>query len=263
MSAKVKILIEGYTNAGEVKDISKEKTQPTITLVRDGDLVIVVDPGILESQQMMVEALEKENLTVEDVNVVCITHSHLDHYRNIGMFPDAKTLEYFGLWEGILVQNWEEQFSKNIKVLHTPGHDYTGITLFVTTEKGVVAICGDVFWRDNYPESAHDDAYASNSEKLEESREMVLKIADWIVPGHGPMYKNEKSEEPDDSPSTDFQGSASGVTPSNEKLKITVVCKKCGRAMKQREKCQCRPYLCFRCCECGLDCDLCNCSHKK
>ena len=58
---------------------------------------------------------KQEDLTVEDVNVVCITHSHIDHYRNIGMFPEAKVLEYFGMWEKNTVENWQEQFSKNIK----------------------------------------------------------------------------------------------------------------------------------------------------
>lgn len=252
MSAEVKILVEGCTNADSVAETGEEKTQSTITLVRDGDLVMVVDPGILESQQVLVEALHKENLTVQDVNVVCITHSHLDHYRNIGMFPDAKTLEFFGLWEKNTAQDWKEQFTSNIQVLHTPGHDYTGITLFVKTIDGVVAICGDVFWKENYPEDPHDDAFASNPEKLKESREMILKIADWIIPGHGPMYKNKRG----------------GVKEKTDKVKIksqeiTVTCKKCGARMKQHDKCQCRPYLCFRCCECGLDCDTCGCSHKK
>jgi len=123
MAAKVKILVEGCTNADSVGETGEEKTRPTITLVQDGDWVMVVDPGVLESQQVLVDALQKENLTVQDVNVVCITHSHIDHYRNIGMFPSAKTLEYYGLWHNQTVENWSENFSPNIQVLHTPGHD--------------------------------------------------------------------------------------------------------------------------------------------
>ena len=67
------------------------------------------------------------------------------------MFSRAKTLEYFGLWKKESVEDWPEQFSPHIQILKTPGHDYTGITLFVTTVEGVVAICGDVFWKENYP----------------------------------------------------------------------------------------------------------------
>jgi len=190
MAAEVKVLIEGYTNNDSVGETVEEKTQPTITLVRDGDLIMVVDPGILESQQMLIDALKKEKLEVDDVNMVCITHSHFDHYRNIGMFPNAKTLEYFGLWNKNTVQDRPEKLTENIKILYTPGHDYTGISLLVTTRDGVVAICGDVFWKENHPQNPEDDAYASDTEKLKESRQMILKMADWIIPGHARMYKN-------------------------------------------------------------------------
>lgn len=30
-------------------------------------------------------------------------------------------------------------------------------------------------------------------EQQEKSRSEILSLADWIVPGHGPMFKNEKS----------------------------------------------------------------------
>ena len=63
MAAEVKILVKGFTNADSIAEIGKERTQATITLVKDGDLVMVVDPGILEDQQVLVDALLKENLT--------------------------------------------------------------------------------------------------------------------------------------------------------------------------------------------------------
>lgn len=239
-------------------ETGEEKTQPTITLVRDGDLVIVVDPGVLESQQVLIDALEKENLTAKDVNVVCITHSHIDHYRNIGMFPDAKTLEFFGLWDGNTTQDWKEHFTANTQILRTPGHDYTGITLLITTRPdsenpGVVAICGDVFWKENYPKDPRDDVYASDPEKLKESRGMVIKMADWIIPGHGPMYKNNKNVEP-----------PKKYTEDKSDKQIFGICRKCQRVMKTKyDSCRCRPYLCHHCCACGLDCDLCGCSHKR
>ena len=255
MPAEAKVLLEGFTNSESVAEGGEERTQPTITLVRDGDLVMVVDPGIMDDQQLLVDALKKEKLTVEDVNFVCITHSHIDHYRNIGMFPQAKTVEYYGLWDKNTVETWSENLTSNISLLHTPGHDYTGITLFVTTEKGVVAICGDVFWRENYPLDPKDDAFASNPGRLEESRAIVLNRADWIVPGHGPMYKNNRN-------APTFEKEVF-VPVKKKEAKIVIVCKKCGKQMSQKDKCLCRPYLCFRCCECGYDCPACGCSHKK
>lgn len=187
--AEVKVLIPGYTSADSAEEGGEEKTCATITLVRDKDIVMVVDPGVLESQQMLIDALEKEGLNVNDVNIVCLTHSHIDHFRNIGMFPEAKTLEFYGLWDKNTVDDWTEQFTDDIKIIKTPGHDKTAITLLVKTDKGTIAICGDVFWKENLPE---EDEYADEPEKLEESRKKVIELADYIVPGHAGMYKVNK-----------------------------------------------------------------------
>lgn len=251
MAATVKILLEGYTNADAPGVTGEEFTRPTVTLVRDGELVIVVDPGIMESQKLLVDALALEGLTVDDVKVVVVTHSKLAHYRNVGMFPKARVLEYFGLWKGETIEAWPEQFSPYIRIIKTPGHEYTGITLLVTTEQGVVAICGDVFWRENFPKDPIDDLYATNPTQLSESRKMILQMADWIVPGHGPMF-----EVSSDSRLQRKNG-------QKKVKKLLAFCKKCKRPIVEaKETCTCRPWLCYRCCQCKLDCELCNCSHK-
>ncbi|MBD3208736.1 MAG: MBL fold metallo-hydrolase [Candidatus Nealsonbacteria bacterium] len=184
--AEIKVLIEGYTTADTATADEEERTCPTITLVKDKDIIMIVDPGVLESQQMLIDKLKEGGLTVHDINVVCITHSHIDHYRNIGMFPKAKTLEHWGLWDKNTVDDWNEQFTDDIKIIKTPGHSYDNITLLVKTDRGTVAICGDVFWKKDFPE---DDEYASDKEKLKESRSKVLKLSDWVIPGHGKMFK--------------------------------------------------------------------------
>lgn len=173
--AEVKVLIEGYTTADSAAAGGGEKTCPTITLVRDKNLVMICDPGILENQNILVDKLKEEGLAPNDIDIVCITHSHIDHYRNIGMFPRAKTLEYFGLWDKNTVEEWNEQFTPDIRILKTPGHDYTSITLFVKTEKGIIAICGDVFWKENKPEN---DPYAQDMEQLKQSRK---KFQNWQI----------------------------------------------------------------------------------
>jgi glyoxylase-like metal-dependent hydrolase (beta-lactamase superfamily II) len=186
---EVKILVEGYTTDSGVGGSEEERTASTITLIRDGNNIIVVDPGVLKSQSVLIDALKKEGLTVDDVNVVFLTHSHIDHFRNVGMFPNAKLLEFFGLWENDTVDDWEEQFSENIKIIKTPGHADNSLSFLIKTDKGLVAIVGDVFWKKDFPEK---DPYANDLEKLAESRKKVLELADYIIPGHGKMFKVEK-----------------------------------------------------------------------
>ena len=181
LMAEVKILLKGYANEG-----TEENSCSTISLVKDKDIIMVVDPGTAKNQDIIIEKLKAEGLKKDDVNIVCITHSHMDHYRNIGMFPKAKALDYFGLWDGDTVDDWNEQFTDNIKIIKTPGHSYDSITLLVKTDKGTVAVCGDVFWKEGYPKN---DPYASDKEKLEKSRKRVLKMADWIIPGHDDIFR--------------------------------------------------------------------------
>jgi len=253
MTAKVKVLVEGYTNAdAKAESGGEEKSCATISLIRDGDLIMVVDPGVLDSQQILIIALREEGIGIKDVDIVCLTHSHIDHYRNIGMFPDAKTLEFFGLWDKGVCENWQEQFSENIQILKTPGHDYTSITFFVTTADGIVAICGDVFWKEDYPE---EDGYALDSEKLKHSRSLVLNIADWVIPGHGGIYKVNKNKALYD------RLAASEYAKKSDTL---IICRNCKKAVKRQEdRCLCQPFLCYHCCQCDMDCNLCSCKHKR
>jgi len=277
MTAEVKILIEGYTGVDNLN--GQERTQPTISLVKDKDIVMIVDPGVLPSQKVLIEKLSKEGLSLEDINYVFITHSHLDHYRNVGMFANAKVIEYFGIWDKNKVKDRIENLTENIRILMTPGHDYTSLTLFANTKQGVIAICGDVFWQEDKPEV---DLYAQDLTKLNQSRQMVLEVANFIIPGHGAMYKVKErvfdTQEivKDDikkisNNSFDKMKSASKISLTNifASIKDRLIvkrlgnCKKCGNAFRKTEdKCVCQVQFCFRCCECDLDCDLCNCKHK-
>jgi len=189
MQNKVKILLEGFTNADRRDKDEDEITRCTTTIIKTDDMIILSDPGVLESQQIMVDALAKENLTINDITHVFITHSHMDHYRNIGMFPSAKSVDYWGLWDGAKCDEITEQFSKDIKIIKTPGHSYDGLTMIIDVNEEKIAIAGDLWWNNQGPDF---DPYASDMNKLKESRAKVLKLADYIIPGHGKMFKVEK-----------------------------------------------------------------------
>lgn len=180
--ADVKVLIEGYT------DLRRGVACPTISLVTDGSLTMIVDPGTVDDPQSIVDALQIEGLSPDTITVVCITHSHFDHYKYAGMFAHALTLEYWGLWTGNRLESntQNRSFSKNIEILMTPGHSYDSLTLLVSTSRGVVAVCGDVFWDEHGPQI---DELAQDHNILAQSRSALFTKAQWIVPGHGAPFR--------------------------------------------------------------------------
>ena len=189
--AKVKMILEGFTNADKKAEGEDEKTRCTTALVRDKDLMILSDPGVLDDQQILIDALAKEKLKIKDITHIFITHSHMDHYRNLGMFPEAIALDYWGLWEGAKCDPRPGKLTENIEIIETPGHSSDGLTMLVKTKEGIVAIAGDLWWSKRGPEN---DPYASDPEKLKESRKKILGLADYIIPGHGKVFRTENLE---------------------------------------------------------------------
>ncbi len=183
---EVKILLEGYTNADKKNADEEESTRCTSTLIRSDNMIIISDPGVLTSQQIMIDALAKENLTVNDITHVFITHSHMDHYRNIGMFPTAKAIDYWGIWYEDKIDDLPEKLNNDISVVNTPGHNYDNLTMIVKTDNGKIAIVGDLWWSERGPEI---DPYASDMIELKKSRTKILELAGYIIPGHGKMFK--------------------------------------------------------------------------
>ena len=196
MTLKVKILIEGYLKEEE----DYESVSSTTVLIRDGKLKIIVDPGM--NRKLLIESLKKEKLKLEDINYVILSHYHLDHSLLTGIFVNANVL-YAGdiySFDGRIKERKENILGEDIEIIKTPGHNSDCRTILVKTDKGVIAICQDVFWwGDNEEQKTdekslleHDDPYATDKEKLKQSRKLILEKADYIIPGHGKMFKVKK-----------------------------------------------------------------------
>ena len=195
-----KILIEGYARPGS--NDSYEAT-PTTTLIYSNNKKILVDPGT--NKNLLLKALEKEGLTTKDIDVIYLSHYHPDHFLNIRLFPDTPVVDGDLTW----IEDREYEHSDkmipdtDITILPTPGHSPEHTSLLLTTDDGVVCIAQDVFWWENgeqETDSKEDminyvDPYASDFETLKESRRKVLDVADWIIPGHGKMFKNTHRSE--------------------------------------------------------------------
>jgi len=195
--AEIKILIEGYAK----EENGTEFASSTTTLIKEGNLNIIVDPGM--DRKLLLEALEKENLSTDKIDYVILTHYHLDHSLLAGIFENAKVLDNGEIysWDGKIESHGGKIPETNIEIIKTPGHDMFHCSVLVETKEfGKVAIVGDVFWwRDNQKQKTdkeslmkHEDPYVKNKEQLTESRKRVLDIADYLIPGHGKIFKVQK-----------------------------------------------------------------------
>lgn len=193
---KVKILIEGYAKVhDDFEDVS-----PSVVLIKNEKHKIIVDPGF--NREKLLKALKNENLKIEDIDMVLLTHYHMDHSLLAGMFEKAIFLDNSDqyLQNGIIKRQEEKMLGEGIEIVQTPGHDLFHCSIVIDTiDLGKVVIAGDVFWWVDGEEPNKDfeslinfeDPYVKNENDLKESRKKILEVADWIIPGHGKIFKNE------------------------------------------------------------------------
>lgn len=195
---KVKVLIEGY--AKEIK--GGWLASSTTTLIESGKVKIIVDPGV--NRKLLLRKLKENGLKPDDVNFVFMTHYHPDHNLLTGIFSEAKVLDDELIYDGDSQVGYDRVIPEtNIRVIPTPGHDQFHGSLVVPTEKGIVVVAGDVFWWADKEEQktdkenllAHKDPFVKDRKALLTSRKSILKIADWIIPGHGKIFKNSIIKE--------------------------------------------------------------------
>jgi len=139
-------------------------------------------------------------LTPDDIDYVVITHTHLDHCLLAGIFTKAKIIDDDSIYyfDGKIVEHNKTVPKTKIKIIYTPGHDQFHCAVLVKTkEYGRVALTADLFWwPDNKKQLTNyksllnlSDSYLKDEKALVKSREKILKIADYIIPGHGnPLF---------------------------------------------------------------------------
>lgn len=191
--AEIKILIEGYA-----KELEKGWVASSTTcLITAENKKIITDPGC--NREKLLKALENEDLTTNDIDYVFLSHCHPDHILLAGIFEKAKfvTFDTNLVYDKDLMLKFDKDIlGKDIEIIETPGHVLEHLSLLVNTSNGRVAIAGDVIWWIKGEEQVfdinqkdHSQAKGMNMEKLMESRKKILERADYIIPGHGKMFK--------------------------------------------------------------------------
>lgn len=194
--AEIKILIEGYA-----KELKKGWVASSTTcLITAENKKIINDPGC--NREKLLKALDKEGLTTGDIDYVFLSHCHPDHILLAGIFEKAKfvTFDTNLVYDKDLMLKFNKYIlGKDVEIIETPGHVLEHLSLLVNTPKGRVAVAGDVIWWVEGEEQVfdinqkdHSQAKGMNMEKLIESRKKLLEKADYIIPGHGKMFKVQK-----------------------------------------------------------------------
>ncbi|XP_076045412.1 metallo-beta-lactamase domain-containing protein 1-like isoform X2 [Oratosquilla oratoria] len=144
------------------------------------------------------EGVASHGLSCDDIGYAIATHGHSDHLGNLNLFLKAKHIVGFTIsyQHEFFIHPFETgepyKIDKNVEVLPTPGHTTADVSVVVRTQDmGTVVVAGDLFEKE---EDIADETiwkYVAGSENPTQQakhRRHILSIADYIVPGHGPMF---------------------------------------------------------------------------
>ncbi|KAF5304534.1 hypothetical protein FQA39_LY09585 [Lamprigera yunnana] len=173
---EIVILFEGYSTNTEEGTLAN----CTCTLL-NGPNKIIVDTMTAWDGPKLENSLQEHNIDCNDIDYVISTHGHSISHKQNYYNHDFKTDEY--------------EIDDAVKVIATPGHTLQDVSVLVQTDSSLIAVVGDLF------ENEHDlsddtiwKSVGSDSEELQiKSRDKILSVADWIIPGHGSMFKNKKN----------------------------------------------------------------------
>lgn len=192
----------------------------TTTLVRSGDITLLIDPGLPE-QALAARLAERANIRTDQVTHVFLTSFHPDTHRGIGAFKHATWWISKAEREGVglpLIQQLKKAsddgetevadlFKRQIEILHrcdeapesladrvdifplaglTPG--LTGV--LVEEPELTTLICGDAIPTVEHLRRKMILQGASNVEKARESFAEALQIADVLVLGRDGLLVN-------------------------------------------------------------------------
>ena len=174
------------------------------TFLIKGEKKILIDPGHYHLMNHIQEGLSDLSLTLEDIDLVIITHAHPDHIEGIKAFTGSSTLiavskNDMDLLQGvapqygntpetsdfkidIFLQEGDLQVGNTVfQIISTPGHSPGSLCLYWTEHK--VLITGDVVFNQGI---GRTDLPGGDGKTLKQS---IIKLSqldvEYLLPGHG------------------------------------------------------------------------------
>lgn len=186
-------------------------------------------PGEAEDIQSFEDSLQKEGMTVDDVDIIVQTHLHHDHCVNTSKCKNAEVYvqeaewafahaphplqaqyypkELYEGWKLRLIRGDYELFP-GLRILHTPGHTPGTQSLAIDTDNGMAVIPGMCSIYQTFQEPSKvfpkghpfgswevfTQAIATDMNQSYYSALRVKNLADVLLPCHGPGYCDETKE---------------------------------------------------------------------
>ena len=179
--ATVHLLHAGYARSPSVGS--------SVTYIDDGDVRIVMDPGMVAHRGLILDPLAALDVAPESITHVVLSHHHPDHTINVALFPEADVIDFWARyrgdqWLGHGGDGWK--MSDHSTLWLTPGHTEEDVSLIVEADDAVYAMT-HLWWREDRTPDV--DPYSPDPEALLFHRKRVLEIADIVIPGHGPAFR--------------------------------------------------------------------------
>jgi glyoxylase-like metal-dependent hydrolase (beta-lactamase superfamily II) len=166
-----------------------DRVGSSIALVRDGDALIVTDPGMVARRSLILDPLTALGVSAEDVTHVFLSHHHPDHTVNIALFPNAEVVDFWARYRDDLWLDHDGdgyRLSPKAQLWLTPGHTEEDATLIVEADDATYALTHLWWHADRTPEI---DPLGADQSAIEQGRARVLAAADIVIPGHGGPFR--------------------------------------------------------------------------
>ncbi len=166
-----------------------DRVGSSVVLVRDGDAVIVADPGMVARRSLILDPLAALGVRPEAVTHVFLSHHHPDHTVNIALFPNAEVVDFWARYKDDL---WLDhpgdgyRLSPHSELWLTPGHTEEDATLVVEADDAVYAL---THLGGRGARSPEIDPLAWDPSALDRGRSRVLEVAEIVIPGHGGPFR--------------------------------------------------------------------------
>ena len=196
---QVQVLYTGYSKTNPDGSMSANGTS---TLVTGSEVCLIVDTLSPWDRDLLIERLSDFGLKPNDITHVVCTHGHPDHIGNNNLFTSA-VLHIVGhsiynqdrYFDHPFADGKEFGIDKHdLYVMPTPGHTLDSVSVLVNTNKGYVCIAGDLFENEQDVSNSRiwKEAGTENECLQIKHRHKVALISEFIIPGHGPMFRVTK-----------------------------------------------------------------------